>query len=55
MSLAGVKTLASGSARPLEQVTKATTDELGATLGATFRAADNLQRGVVGWFFSLAP
>ena len=50
-SLAAVKVMTTGSGKPLEHITDATTDELGATLRASFRAADNLQRGAVGWLF----
>ena len=44
-----------GPAKSLDHVTAATTAELSGTLESTFRATDNLQRGIVGLVFGLIP
>jgi len=41
----------SGAAKAFDSVTEKTTEEFGPVLDSTFRAADNVQRGVVSWLF----
>ena len=50
---AGVDDRKSPATKSFDSLTTATTEQFGATLKSTFRAVDNLQRGLIGIAFSV--